>query len=536
MKRIYDFSSFSKIYEAEEEKKDKPYVSLLKQILAYLNTCYMSQIKLTEDPYDSKIMGDLDLIAKTPGVDSYKKILANVKAAVDKESPEAKESSEAWSASGEKFISALAKIYEKLPDSKEEINKQVTDFINLQKENLKKASEQNKLKPEEKKNEGYSYEFDSLYEGILSTKKGLFKKLSKEVTISLALLKNSASIPGMEDEVKAQQAKIDGIISKLAAKKVEDMKKDELEKDLEVLASIPVSIAKKSEELAKEDTANKEAAAAFIEAVQSLESAKEKDKAFAEKMESDKNFVKSGKEATGFKETIKMKDVKGKKNKVVKSVQEEVIRTFKDSLKDSDVFKKFSEGKYAGDGYFGETTAKVIKGLKAGFGMEDGTSDITEEFLDKLFSYAPKKGSDKQNESLSYGRLLTYSSFESLNEARVKFDVEKFNSAVGEKSKKKDLPKAEELKDKLDSMVKDSYDKHKEGIDYILDKDFEPSEEGKKIFGTIFRTPWKMFKEKLNDVQKKNTVAMGFRNTLAPTTGIEKGIGKDVVDIYLKKS
>ena len=85
-------------------------------------------------------------------------------------------------------------------------------------------------------------------------------------------------------------------------------------------------------------------------------------------------------------------------------------------------------------------------------------------------------------------------------------------------------------------MVKDSYDKHKEGIDYILDKDFEPSEEGKKIFGTIFRTPWKMFKEKLNDVQKKNTVAMGFRNTLAPTTGIEKGIGKDVVDIYLKKS
>lgn len=549
MKRIYDFSSFSRLYEAEEEKKDKPYVGLLKQILSYLNTCYMSQIKLAGDPYDPKIMGDLDLIAKTPGVDSYKKILANVKAAVDKESPEAKEASDAWSASGEKFASALAKLYEKLPDAKEGINKEITNFINLQKQNLQKASQENKLKPQEgkdeKKNESYSYQFDSLNEGLFKTKKGLFNKLSKEVTINMALLKNSASVPGMADEVKTQQSKIDGIISKLASKKVDDMEKDELEKDLETLASIPVSISKKSEELAKEDTANKEAAAVFIDAVQSLGAANEKDKKFVEKTkaeeESDKSSVEKIRTELGWKgKTIKKEEAEKKgKSGIVSKIQKSIITIFKDDIKDSEVFKKFSEGKFAGDGFFGDNTGKMIKGLKAGFGLKDDSPDITEELMDKIAQYklSKDKKSSKTNESYDFGRLQSFRSFELIEEKiKISFDQNKFKEAIGEKGEKgKDLPKVEELKDKLDGMVKDSYDKHKEGIDYILDKDFEPSEEGKKLFGVIFRVPWSSFKEKLNDVQKKNTVAMGFKTTLEPTTGIDKGIGKEVVDIYLKK-
>ena len=168
--------------------------------------------------------------------------------------------------------------------------------------------------------------------------------------------------------------------------------------------------------------------------------------------------------------------------------------------------------------------------MKAGFGMKDDTSDITSEFLDNLFSYKAAK-----NESISFGRFKSFTDFESLNEAEVKFDTKKFLEATGEKGSSKELPKVEDLKDKLDSMVKDAYDKHKEGIDYILDKDFQPSEEGKKLFSTIFRVPWTAFKERLNDVQRKNTVAMGFKTMLEPTTGISKGIDKEVVDIYLKK-
>ena len=166
--------------------------------------------------------------------------------------------------------------------------------------------------------------------------------------------------------------------------------------------------------------------------------------------------------------------------------------------------------------------------------MDDKTSDITDEFLNNVFSFKP---AEKKNESLSYGRFQSFSSFESLNEAKVKFDVNKFLEATGGKKaeeKKKDLPTPSELLDELKKNVEEVYTDNKEGIDYILGKDFEPSEEGKKMFRTIFRTSWDNF-SKYNEVQKKNTVAMGLKSTIMPTTGVKKGIDKDLLDIYLKK-
>ena len=544
MKRIYDFSSFAKLYEAEE-KKEKPYLGLLKQILSYINTSYMSQLKLTGDPYDAKIIGDLDSVAKAPSVDSYKKILANVKSAVDSESPEAKSAGEAWSAAGDKFVAALGKIIEKLPDNKEEIGKSITDFVNLQKQNLQKSSQENDLKKEvesaQKKNEGYSYFSDEVInEGIFSGKKGKIKDIAKEITVVNSILKDMSAISGMADEVKKYQDEVTKISAEVG--KMVDMKKKEVDGDrLEELAAriseIPTLLTKKSEELAKEDETNKEASALFVDALKSLQDATEKDKAFVEKAKEEKetedNWNKSAKDAIGFKGTIKMDDVKGKKDKTVKAFQEEVIRSFKDVIKGSEDFKKFTDGKFAGDGYFGDNTAKIIKGLKAGFGMKDTSSDITDEFLNNVFSFKP---AEKKNESISYGRFQSFSSFESINEAKVKFDVNKFLEATGEKKaeEKKDLPTPGELLDKLKKTVEDVYNDNKEGVDYILGKDFEPSEEGKKLFRTIFRTSWDNF-SKYNDVQKKNTVAMGLKSTIMPTTGVEKGIDKDLIDIYLKK-
>ena len=540
MRKIYDFSSFSKIYEAEEGK-EKPYESLLKQILSYLNTCYMSQLKLTAEPYDPKIMGDLDSVAKAPGVDSYKKILDNVKGQLDTEVPEAKAASEAWNASGEKLLTALGKLIEKLPDSKDSINKIITDFVNLQKQNLGKASQENELKKteekEEKKNESLVYEWEEINESIFKTKKGLFNKLSKEVTVTLALLKNASSVPGMGEVVKAQQTKVDGVVSGLAGKEVKDMEKADLEKALETLSTVPSEISKKSEELAKEDTANKEAAVLFIDAVKSIENATAKDKEFADKVkaaeEKDKEKKKAGKESLGFKSTIKKQEVKGK-NKTVAKVQEEIIKSFKDVIKDSDIFKKFSEGKFAGDGFFGDNTAKVIIGLKKGFGMKDDTSDITEELIDNILSY---KEGGKTNESLSYeGRFLTFESFESILEKKVTFDVKEFKKSTGESGKEesKEAPSIKEVKEKVDKMVDETYGKHKEGIDYIISKDFKPTEEGKKNFRGIFRTSWDAFKD-FSDYQKKNVVSMGFRSILEPTLKMDKGIDKDVIDVYLKE-
>ena len=548
MNRIHNFSSFSSLHEAEEVK-EKPYLTLLKQILSYINTSYMSQLKLTEDPYDAKIIKDLDSVASAPGPDSYKKILANVKSAVNASDPAAKAAGEAWSAAGEKFVSALAKMLEKLKDNKESLdsaNKSIADFIATQKQNLQKASQDNDLKKDvdsaEKKNESLSY--PDLNEGVLKDllkgKKGMIKDISKEVTVVSSILRDMAAIPGMEEEVKKYQdevTKISADMGSLLDKKNSEIDKEELKKAADRLAEIPTLLAKKSEEIAKEDTANKEAAAIFVDALKSLDAAKTADQAYVEKSEAatkeEKAWNDSAKSTIGFKGTVKMDDVKGKKNTVVAGFQKQVIDKFKSIIKDSEVFKKFSEGKFAGDGFFGPNTAKVIQGMKAGFEMDDKTSDITDEFLNKVYSYA---AAQKQNESQSFGRIQTFSSFESINEAKLKFDVNKFLTAVGEKGKeeeKKDLPTPGDLLKSMAKTVEDVYSNNKEGIDYILGKDFEPTEEGRKNFFNIFRIGWDNF-GKLNDNQKKNTVAMGFKATLAPATGVEKNIGKDLVDVYLK--
>jgi len=544
MKRIYDFSSFASLYEAEEAE-EKPYLTLLKQILSYINTSYMSQLKLTEDPYDAKIIKDLDSVAGAPGPDSYKKILANVKSAVDASDPAAKAAGEAWSAAGEKFVSALEKMLEKLKDNKESLdaaNKSIADFIATQKQNLQKASQDNDLKKDveagEKKNEGLSYE--DLNENIFTGKKGMIKNIAKEVTVVSSILRDMAAIPGMEAEAKKYQdevTKISADMGGLLDKKNSEIDKEELKKAADRLAEIPTLLAKKSEEIAKEDTANKEAAAIFVDALKSLEAAKTADQAYVEKSEAaakeEKAWNDSAKSTIGFKGTVKMEDTRGKKNTVVAGFQKQVIDKFKSILKDSDVFKKFSEGKFAGDGYFGPNTAKVVQGIKAGFGMDDKTSDITDEFLNKVYSYA---AAQKQNESQDFGRIQAFSSFESLNEAKLKFDIAKFRETVGEKGKeveKKDLPTPGDLLKSMNKTVEDIYTNNKDGIDYILGKDFQPTEEGRKNFFNIFRIGWDNF-SKLNDNQKKNTVAMGFKSTLAPATGVEKNIGKDLVDVYLK--
>ena len=555
MKRIHDFSSFSKIYEAEEAK-EKPYLGLLKQILSYINTSYMSQLKLTGDPYDAKIIGDLDSVAKAPGVDSYKKILANVKSAVDKDSAEAKVAGESWTAAGEKFIAALGKIIEKLPNNKEEIEKSITDFINIQKQNLQSSSKENDLKKEveqalSKKNESFEY----INEGIFTGKKGRIKDISKEITVVMSILKDMSAIPGMEGESKKYQdevTKLSAEVGKMVDMKGKEIDGDRLKEIGARISEIPTLLTKKSEGLAKEDETNKEAAALFVDALKSLEAATENDKKFVEKAkvekEAEDNWNKSAKDAIGFKGTIKMEDVKGKKDKTVKSFQQEVIKKFKDIIKGSEDFKKFTDGKFAGDGYFGDNTAKIIKGLKAGFGMTDKTSDITDEFLNKVFSYSGSTQQSKNiapeaealanaSESFSFGRFKSFTDFEQINEAKIKFDVNKFLEATGEKKaeeKKKDLPTPSELLDELKKNIEEVYTDNKEGIDYILGKDFEPSEEGKKMFRTIFRTSWDNF-SKYNETQKKNTVAMGLKSTIMPTTGVKKGIDKDLLDIYLKK-
>ena len=553
MNRIHNFSSFSSLYEAEDVA-EKPYLKFIQQIVAQLFTAYNSQVRLTEDPYDGKIMGDLDSVAAAPGAESLKKILSNVKSAVDAADPAAKTAGRAWTSSGEKFISALEKVLVKLKDNKESLdaaNKTIKDFIETQKKQLADASKKNPVKAEIDGlvNDGLDHSnmlsYSDLNEGVLKDvirgKKGKIKDLiSGQITLIKATLATVGEIPGMADTVKKLQSQVDKVASRMAellTKKDREIDEAEIIKAAAELSAIPTELAKASKDLDPEILKDyKEAAQDYIDGLKTLEATQDADKAYAEKAKDDaeeeKAWNDSAKSTIGFKGTVKMDDVKGKKNTVVAGFQNQVIDEFKTILKDSEVFKKFSEGKYAGDGYFGDNTAKVVQGIKAGFGMDDKTSDITDEFLNKVYSYAADQ---KQNESQSFGRIQTFSSFESLNEAKLKFDVKKFLEVVGgEKSEKKDLPSLEETLEKMKKITAENYETHKEAADYILSKEFSPSEKGKKVFKNYFgNLSYDQF-EKLTDENKK-TAASRAMGLLASATGTKK-IGKNLVDLWFKEA
>lgn len=556
MNRIHNFSSFSSLYEAEEVTQ-KPYLKFIQQIVAQLFTAYNSQVRLTEDPYDSKIMGDLDSVAAAPGAESLKKILANVSSAVDGADPAAKTAGKAWTASGEKFVSALEKVLVKLKDNKESTdaaNKTIKDFVEAQKKNLPEAAKNNDVKDKitgllKKLEDGLDHSdmlsYPDLNEGVLKDvlrgKKGKIKDLiSGQVTLINATLKTVGEIPGMADTVKKLQSQVDGVASRMAellTKKNSEIDEAEITKAADELSAIPTELAKASKDLDPEILKDyKEAAQDYIDGLKTLEAAQDADQAYAEKAKDDaeeeKAWNDSAKSTIGFKGTVKMDDVKGKKNTVVAGFQKQVIDKFKSILKDSDVFKKFSEGKFAGDGYFGPNTAKVVQGIKAGFGMDDKTSDITDEFLNKVYSYAADQ---KQNESQSFGRIQTFSSFESLNEAKLKFDVKKFLEVVGgEKSEKKDLPSLEETQEKMKKVTEENYETHKEAIDYILSKEFSPSEKGKETFKNYFsKLSYDQFEKLANE--NKKTAASRAMGLLASATGTKK-IDKNLVDLWFKES
>lgn len=127
-------------------------------------------------------------------------------------------------------------------------------------------------------------------------------------------------------------------------------------------------------------------------------------------------------------------------NEKVKSVQKVILDKFKNNkdVTASQVWKNFA--KYEPDGIFGNATAGIITALKAGFKMSDTTSDITQDFVNKL---------SEVKESLTESRVISFSDFVRIKED---FDIEAFNkaaksSASGTTKKKEGEKKEDEKKE-----------------------------------------------------------------------------------------
>ena len=160
MKKIYSFSDFSSLYEADAvtptpTEASKLYDQTLGLILTTALNAYTSELDFPIASYDANIDADVAAIKSTPVLDkpgALKTIMGKVqKAAADNKAEGAKEAIYAWVAAGSKTVDALAALINQYKDQPEEL-KHINDSINSKVDeflkNLIDSSKANKLKAE----------------------------------------------------------------------------------------------------------------------------------------------------------------------------------------------------------------------------------------------------------------------------------------------------------------------------------------------------------------------------------------------------
>lgn len=169
MKRIYDFSSFNRIYEeatpgatgaapaggtgnTEPAKWEPSLNAILSGIVGAFTS--ITQLASPKKPYEG-ILNDLKSVGDAKTLDekitALGNILNNASKSIDSEYPELKEVGDKWTETGKKYISGLSKLKETLKDKTsdlEGINSAITKYMNEKPKSLKKVKEEtDKIQP-----------------------------------------------------------------------------------------------------------------------------------------------------------------------------------------------------------------------------------------------------------------------------------------------------------------------------------------------------------------------------------------------------
>jgi hypothetical protein len=365
---------------------------------------------------------------------------------------------------------------------------------------------------------------------FLKGKARLYGDVRNAIKIAKDNANSKLATPGMKDSVGKTISTLNSISKELEGKNPKDFERSKYREFLDSVKSAEEEISAKEIEILKKNGEFNDVLKIIEEASGMAEEARKKGDDVKIQV-SKKRDEKESKIELKISKTLKKDEVKGK-NEEINKVQKEFIRKFESNpkIKDSAIFKKIKdavETKKQG-GFFGPTTEKIIKGLKAGFGMDDKSSDITQELIDKIYT-------EKISESESARSIKGFSDFDVTNED---FDAAKFLEVVGEKSEgdkdKKDKDKkikssVDKVKEEMKKASDKSYEENKEGIDYMIGKSFNPSNDGKDLFQTLFNKSWDEF-TKMNDDEKKEFLAANFKNSssLQPAD-------KSKVDLFFKK-
>jgi len=515
--RILDFNDFAALYEAEEFQGQTE--STLKRIVNSFFMCYGSMSALTSGY--TKILSDLDSIKAAAPADKLakmKEVAKSVSDAVTQEFKAANVNTE-WQKAADKFtdaLEALVKQYEGNEEVIGEINDKVNSMIEEYQEELKQAKQESdkaqtkagdpellkKAKDLANQIKGESESFDSeseqIFEKWFQGKKGNIRNLNSQAVALKAQLegqKDSEGLGALVTKLVDEVSKIILKLSELSTQKRKDIEETELQEIGNRLNEIPLEITKKEEQLAKANTANKEASAIYLKGLDIAENAFRMESAVKEEVAKKAEAEAKAKEEKERAEKkielsrdLDPERISGRRrNSEVAKFQEAVIEKFKDyePFENFALFQKFL--KYEADGKFGNTTKAIVKALKAGFGMDDSSDVITQELMDKIVF-------EPLDESVStYKFLRGFSSFD-LNEA---FDPDKAKSVAPSAPSAPSAPKKEDKKgDEEAAEEKPAIDPEKitEEIQDLLSK------ANNRIVDLYDDTDyWKEFKGNFND-------------------------------------
>ena len=434
MRKIYSFSDFSSLYEADAvtpTEASKLYDQTLGLILTTALNAYTSELDFPIASYDANIDADVASIKSTPILDkpeALKTIMVKVqKAAADNTSEGAKEAIDAWVAAGSKAVDALTALIDQYKDQPEEL-KHINDSINSKAdeflENLMDSSKDNTLKADViAAKESYEFEgSEEISEAMdwLKGKKGMIEDVAKQITLVSAKLANLAETPGMASSVTKLQAEVSKIAAEMGAlldKKNSEISKEDIKKAAARLAEIPTEADKMAEKMLKQDATNREASSILVQAFGLVQTAKNLEKAYLAKKEEAKNKKEEDKQketAAKIKVTLAVPTVDytpeetKNVNPEVKKFQELVVDKF-GKIKAITSLPQYT--KMGTDGKFGPNTRDIVKILKKGFGLTDTSGDITKELVDEIQIQA-----DTIKES-NNDRIFKFSDFVNISEA-----------------------------------------------------------------------------------------------------------------------
>lgn len=393
--KVLNFDDFSELYEALTDGKSIPQPlsedaeSILLQIGVLFFNAYGYMLALTKD-YPDTIRDFQSVIAAAaeakPG--ELKKIANNVAAQVREEFKK-DGVDKLWLQSAELSADALGALMNQFKDNKEAqdtassmLNKKITGYL----EQLQKSKKDNL--PESK----FILSGEQIFEGFFTTKKGSVRNLKKQAIMVDSLLSTEAENEETKADAQKLLGEVTGILADLAKLEVGkkgDIDPEKLETISNRLTEIPLDLNKKKAELAKTNKSFADASMLFVKALNAANKAIAKEKEVKDKLAEEGAKAKEAEEKAGqstirLPKNITRAAVGSKEDETVGKVQQLIIDKFKNNpdVAGTELFKKFE--KFGADKTFGGTTAGMIVALKAGFGLDDTTPDITQELLDEL--------------------------------------------------------------------------------------------------------------------------------------------------------